>query len=271
MTVSTFRNALRLAALGASMALAACGGGDDASPAPAPAPAPAPSPAPTPAPPAGSNDPKEAAGFWSGRVDAQTIASAVFLPEGQAWTVFQTSAGATTLARGTVTVAFPAVSVSGTRYTLGANAATSPYNLAGTVAPRSTLGVSATGGPTATPAYSLAYNAAYETPAKASDVTGRWVATFAGGTVRLTMDVSDSGALSGDSTSGCRYSGSLVPHPAQIAVYRLSLAETCPPAAGTTGTGSYAGIATLNEARTTLSAAFTSPDGSAGGVFSAGR
>ena len=63
------------------------------------------------------------------------------------------------------------------------------------------------------------------------------------------------------------YSGSVVPHPAAIAVFNLSLTETC---AGTPAQ-QFAGIATLNEARTQLSAAFTTPNLSAGGLFLATR
>ena len=52
-----------------------------------------------------------------------------------------------------------------------------------------------------------------------------------------------------------------------IAVFRLALAERC----GSLPEVGYAGIVTLNEARTVLSAAYTATAGSTAGLFQATR
>lgn len=243
-------NALRLlfcATLAA--AAAACGGGGDEGPAAPPPPAPA--------------QPAAAVqGFWSGRVDAQTTVSAVVLPEGPVMAVFQTGA-LTTLVMGTATVAEPTFSIAGRSYNLSTSARGS-YAASGTVVPRTALNVAASG---SVPAYSLAYNRAYETPASLPDAVGRWRASFSGGTLVLTLDVAANGAITGSNTSGCSYGGTLVPHAGNVAVFGLQLTEAC---AGVPAVP-LSGIATLNEARTVLAAAFASPDGANANAFQAVR
>lgn len=207
-------------------------------------------------------DPAAAQGFWSGQIDAQTTVSAVLLPDGSAWNVVRSGPTATVLARGTTTVLGNAFTVMGQGYNL-AGGVPGPYMINGTLASKATLTVSGQASTT----YTLAYNKFYETPARLSDVAGRWNASFGSGSVQLALDFSATGTLSGSSSTGCSYSGSVVPHPASIAVFNLNLAETCPG----TPAQQFAGIATLNEARTQLSAAFTTPSQSAGGLFLATR
>ncbi|RYF39547.1 MAG: hypothetical protein EOO25_14750 [Comamonadaceae bacterium] len=208
-------------------------------------------------------DPSAAQGFWSGQVNAQTTASAVLLPDGTAWNVLRTGSAISALVRGTTTVSGSAFSITGQSFNV-TGGAPSGYSISGTLAPKATLMVAAS---QAAAGYTLAYNTSYETPARLSDVAGRWNASFGGGSVQLALDFSAAGALTGSSSTGCTYSGSVAPHPAGVAVFNLSLAETC---AGTPAQ-QFAGIATLNEARTLLSAAFTTPSLSAGGLFQATR
>jgi hypothetical protein len=85
--------------------------------------------------------------------------------------------------------------------------------------------------------------------ATAADAAGSWKASV--GAVDLTWSLSDTGALSGSSTSGCSYSGSSAA-PAAITLYRVSFTETC---SGTTA--SFAGIATLNTEKTRLTVTAT--------------
>jgi len=215
-------------------------------------------------PPPVPSDPAAAQGFWSGQVNAQTTASAILLPDGTAWNVLRTGDVINSLVRGTTTVSGSAFSISGQSFNVGSGGAPAAYSISGTLVPKATLTVAAAQG---TSGYTLAYNKFYETPARLSDVAGRWNASFGGGALQLALDFSAAGALSGSSSTGCTYSGSLVPHPAAIAVFNLSLTETC---AGTPAQ-QFVGIATLNEARTQLSAAFTTPNLSAGGLFQARR
>lgn len=215
-------------------------------------------------PPPPSSDASAAQGFWSGAVNAQTTASAVLLPDGTAWNVLRTGSAVTALVRGTTTVSGSSFSVTGLSFNPAGTGAPTSYAISGTVAPKATLTVAAAGGAAG---YTLSYNKFYETAAKLSDIAGRWNASFGGGSLQLALDFSAAGALTGTSTSGCTYTGSVTPHPAAVAVFNLTLAETC------TGGASqqFSGIVTLNEARTTLSAAFTTASLSAGGLFQATR
>ncbi len=318
--MTQLKNTLKLVQLSALLALVACGGGSDspapapvvappapaasapapaasapapAASAPAPAasaPAPAASaPAPAasaPAPaasapaPAPTTDPKAAAGFWSGRVDAQTTASAVFLPEGQAWTVLQTGtttvAGTSTistLARGTVSVVNQAVTVAGQAYQFASTGTTTrTYGITGGFVPKTSLTVPTVTFPgpstqTPIPGYVLTYNPSFDTAATQGTVAGRWNASFGAGAIRLTLDISATGAITGTSTAGCTYTGSAALHPANIAVFNLTLTEACVAQAART----YSGIATLNDLRTTLSAAYLTADGTLAGIFAATR
>jgi hypothetical protein len=242
-----------------AVAVAACGsgssGGAAATAAPAPAPSPAPAPAPAPAPSA-----SPAQGFWGGAVDAQTSVSTVVLPEGQVYEVFQ-AGSSTTLVVGAVTVdAKSAFSISGRSYSLGTSV-NGAYAASGTVAPKGTLNVAASG---ATAAYSLTYGNAYESPASLADATGHWNTSFAGGTLTVGLDIASTGSITGSSSSGCTYSGNLLPHAGGVAVFDLQLNEACPGSVT-----SLSGIATLNAGKTVLSAAFVSSDQSAANVFQA--
>lgn len=208
-------------------------------------------------------DGRPAQGFWSAQVDAQTTIAAIYLPDGVSWTVTQGSAGATTMARGTLSLGTGTFGVSGQSYNLATDVA-SPYSISGTLAEKATLTVAASGG---MPGYTMNYNKAYETAASAADVTGRWTATRGGGTVRITLDVAANGALGGSTTNGCTYAGTLAPHPAGIAVFNLAMTESC---VGQTAR-TLAGIGTVNAARTGLSLAFTTTDLTQGSVIQATR
>jgi hypothetical protein len=210
------------------------------------------------------SDTSSAQGFWSGAVNAQTTASAVLLPDGTAWNVLRSGTAVTALVRGTTSVSGTAFSVTGVSFNPAGTGAPGSYSISGTLAPKASLAVAAAGGAAG---YTLTYNKSYETPARQADIAGRWNASFGGGSLQLALDFSAAGALTGTSSSGCTYTGSAVPHPASVAVFNLNLTEACTGAASQ----SYTGIVTLNEARTVLSAAFTTPSLSAGGLFQATR
>jgi hypothetical protein len=207
-------------------------------------------------------------------VDGQNTASTIFLPEGQAWTVLQntsipaSSTGAsvvtTTLARGSITVSNNTIAVTGPSYTFSSPATVGTYALTGTFVPKTSISVPAqTSGATPTPAFTWAYNAAFDTPAKLSDAVGRWNTSFASGAIKVTLDFTALGAITGTSTTGCTYTGSVVPHPAGIAVFNLTLNEACLNQASR----SYSGITTVNAAGTSLSAAYTTADGALAGLL----
>ena len=239
-------------------AASGCGSGGGGGGAPAPAPVPTPPPAPAPAPGiAGA-----AQGFWSGQPNAQTFVSSVILAEGPVMQVSQT-AGLTTLVIGTVNTQDANFSVTGRSYNLNTGVQ-SAYAASGTVVPKGTLTFAPAAG---APGYALAYSSAYETPANLADVTGRWRASFSGGTLVLTLDVASSGAITGSNTSGCNYSGSLAPHAGGVAVYDLRLTEACSNVAAV----QFTGIATLYANKTILSAGFATNDLSTANAFQATR
>ena len=174
----------------------------------------------------------------------------------------------TTLARGSITVSNNTIAVTGPSYTFSSSVVLGTYTLAGTFVPKTSISVpaqtsSAAPAPAFTPAFTWAYNAAFETPARLSDAAGRWSSSFAQGAIRVTLDFSALGAITGSSTTGCTYSGGVVPHPAGIAVFNLTLIEACLNQASR----SYSGIATVNAAAGSLSAAYTTADGALAGLL----
>ncbi|MBX3656919.1 MAG: hypothetical protein KF740_00640 [Ramlibacter sp.] len=202
-------------------------------------------------------------GFWSGPVDAQTTALAVYLAEGPVWTIVQTGTATTALVVGTSTVSGSAFAVAGRNFNL-ASGATSSFSISGSVVPRGTLSVAAAG---TAPAYALVYNKAYESPAQLADISGAWRATFNGGSVVLTLNISGAGVLTGSTNTGCSYTGSVAPHAGGVAVFDLALTESCVGSA----IQQFAGITTLNAARTVLSAAFATSNLSGASAFQATR
>jgi hypothetical protein len=232
----------------AAAVLAACGGGGGGGSS-------APPPPPT-----------SIQGFWSGRVDASLSTSAVILDNGDVWLVFQatdavgTPVSITGMARAAMTVTGSSYTGAGSNYDLTANPP-SNISLAGTATAKTSLvGSYTTGG--ATKNVRLAYNASYETPANLADVTGHWTGTFGSSASSLGLDVAATGSLTGSSTTGCSYTGTLIPHAGNVAVFDLALTETC------LGTAVILqGITTINAAKTLLFLAFTTVDKSRGGLF----
>jgi hypothetical protein len=82
-----------------------------------------------------------------------------------------------------------------------------------------------------------------------ADAAGTWKASA--GAIDITWTVTDTGTLSGSSTSGCTYSGNTTT-PTNIALYWVSFTETC---SGTTS--SFSGIASLSAAKTQLTVTAT--------------
>lgn len=82
-----------------------------------------------------------------------------------------------------------------------------------------------------------------------ADAVGTWKASA--GAVDVTWTLSGTGALSGSSTSGCRYSGSATT-PTAVKLYRISFTETCSATSNV-----FAGIASLNTEGTRLTVVTT--------------
>lgn len=109
----------------------------------------------------------------------------------------------------------------------------------------------------------LSYNSRYDTAARTADAVGIWQGTYSGGSKVMTITVAQDGAVTGSSSTGCTYNGVLQPRAADPAVFDLAFTERCQAVVT-----ALSGIATVNEAKTSLFWAFTTVDRTAGGVFS---
>ncbi len=264
-SISGWKSLQRVSMLVAcTAALAACGGGGgggDEVAAPAPPPAPAPAPV---APLAVSQ------GFWTGAVtngpETSTRASTVIMPDGTAWVAHETTTAVTGISKVTLSgtpVNSTTATYTGTGdyYSLTGSArqaltATATASTAGTLTGTTAI----TGNPAGT--FNWTSVAGYTTAATAADVTGKWSGTAGGNVVQVTWTVTAAGSLSGSSTTGCTYNGTLKPTSAPVAVYDFSITEDC---AGTAK--AMLGIATLNNGKTALRVVFTADSNVTGGLF----
>lgn len=253
MTKTKTKTLKNCAAMALTLALAACGGGGGGggdgggvggSPPPPSPPAPPPPPALT---------VSSLQGLWQGTLGATTEASAVVLPDGQAWLVLNEDSGVR-LVKATLGVVGSSFSGSGTSYLLGAGTATSVTIGANAVTAGSSLAGTLVSG--ASQSYTLAYQARYDAAATLADYAGDWQGTLGPGTVN--WSVSSGGVLSGTRTTGCTYTGVVSLRAEAKAVVDVSLTEDCAGALT-----SLAGVATLNADKTRASLALTTGDASA--------
>lgn len=105
----------------------------------------------------------------------------------------------------------------------------------------------------------LAQTDALTAAAVQADAAGTWKATAGGNAQTVTWTVAASGAVSGQSTTGCTYAGSLAAM-GNASAYTASVKEACSDGVTT----QYNGIATLNPAKNALSMVATSADESVG-------
>ncbi|HIJ88941.1 MAG TPA: hypothetical protein HPP97_14880 [Desulfuromonadales bacterium] len=201
----------------------------------------------------------EIKGFWS---DAAGANSAIVLANGDSWTMSLNSGGAvTSFSRLQSTKTGTSFSSVGTRYLLQTGT-TEAATAAGTFKPKLTLTGKLT---TASESidFVFAYNTRYDTPALLADAVGSWTGTFNNGTSSRTMNIATNGALTGTSTTGCSYLGTVSPRSADPAVFDVNYTETCVVGAPTI----LNGIATLNGAKTGISIPATTIDKSSGALF----
>jgi hypothetical protein len=261
---STIRRTLRACALSAACAgmLAACGGGGGGGDA-----------APVVVPPTLVNVSAVTQGFWSGSVtngpEASTRASAIIMPDLTAWIAFETTTAVVGVSKMAVTGTAVSettanISGSGSYYSLTGSArqsATSTGTVTSAGAINATTAVGATNG-------SLAWTtqAGYTTPATAANATGTFTGNLGGGAVSVTWTITGAGTVTGTSTTGCQYAGTLKPNAAAIAVYDVAVSEDC------NGTvRALAGISTFRAAAgivpASLRVIFTADAGATGGLL----
>jgi hypothetical protein len=259
----------RLKSLQLAFALAACtvtlvacggGGGDPGATAPPPPP-----PAPV------LVDPAVAMrGFWSGNVttapDGATRASAVVMPDGTGWVVLESNTAPVAVARIPFTGAAlndtdATVSGGGSYYRLS-DGAKSAVSASGTASTKGTFKGNATVTGNAASAFDWVSTAGFTTAAQQADVVGTWNGTAGSGAVQVTWIISTAGAVTGSSSTGCGYAGTVKPSTG-TAVYDVNVTEDC---AGTVR--AMNGIATLVANKTSLRVVFTAEAGASAGLFS---
>ena len=195
-----------------------------------------------------------AQGFWSGSLAGGTTLNAastqaVLLPDGTAWMVLLSSAGAPTgMVKASLAVAGTGYVGSGHVYTLATGAAGSA-TMTGTAQAGSRLDATLTtaGATTTTGATGLAFSNAYYTAATAADVAGNWSASASSGALRVNWTVAAGGALSGISSTGCTWTGSFANRTGGTAVLDFSATETC---AGVSTV--YSGVAVPNSTKSAV-------------------
>jgi|GEM_PF-2738745 len=250
---------LSFALVACTAALAACGGGGSSSES-----------APPPAPPVLVDPAVAMRGFWSGAVtsapDGTTRASAVVMPDGTGWVVLESNTAPTAIAR----IPLSGTAVDDKSATISGNGAyyrmsdgtKSALSATGTASTAGTFKGTATVGGNAASSFDWASVAGFSTAAQQADVAATWHGTAGTGTVTLNWSISAAGAVTGSSSTGCSYSGTVTPA-SNTAVYNLAVSEDCQ---GTVK--ALSGIATLASSKTALRAVFTTDSGAAAGLFS---
>jgi hypothetical protein len=230
-----------LVLLGAT--LTACGDGSSYNPTSTPTPTPTPTPAPTLA---------DLQGFWNTTLNETIGVGAVILPDGQAWLDYGSSNGINALAQ--VSLSINGNTYTGTgKYYNPLTGAVQDYSVSGTIKAAevgATLVNSITVGTDTPITATWTYVNTYATAATQSSIQGHW--TGALNLHRLSWDIDVAGGLTGTSTTGCSYSGTIKPDANPVAVFDVAIAESC---AGISKT--LAGIATVNEARNGMFVAYT--------------
>ena len=203
-----------------------------------------------------------AKGFWGGTAGTVTT-SAIVLANGDAWLVFSESGVISRFARLQVAASGTNFSSStGSQYLLQSNTKETAA-ATGTFSEKSTLSAVMTATSGTTTLTNLAFNPRYETAALQADATGSWTGSFGGNSSSRTMIIAATGALTGTSTTGCSYGGTMLPRPADPALFDVNVTETCVVGSPTV----LSGIATVNAAKTTLSLAVTTTDKARGALF----
>jgi hypothetical protein len=210
-------------------------------------------------------------GYWTGSVSnsgaalgGATKARAVVLEDGTAWVFLHDGSQVSEPLLGLATASVHAVqdsfSGSGKRYP-ASGASVADLTATGSAPTGNSFTVNVTSGG-ASSALALTYDNAYETDAVQSDVVGTWHFTKAGGTIVADWSVDGAGVLSGTSTLGCTYSGTLRPRNTTTAVFAASVTESC-----TGSTKVLSGICRLNSTKAFLTFGLTTAGGAEAEAF----
>ena len=191
------------------------------------------------------------AGFWS-----ETNSAAIVLANGDAWVVPHDLAN---FSRIQLTTSGQSFTGTGTTYALDGSGSTSVANKSGTFVEKSSIT-----GLVSTP---LSYNSAYETAVPLSNAVGSWQGSYNNGTSTVTLAVAaTTGAITGSSSTGCSYAGTLQTRATDPSVYDVSYAETCGVSPSQT-TVNLSGIGVVSPDKTALTIVATTADKTKGTLF----
>jgi hypothetical protein len=213
----------------------------------------------------------DAQGFWSAGAGVSTgadvTANAVILPNGDAWIAYREGSRVTALARATLQLDGNNYKSSGKYYPLPndqPNFSPENYSFSGSLTPGqgSPLNNSVSIGSGAASPMTWSYHAAYKIAATQASVQGDWSGEGGSGSVRLDWKIDADGNLSGSSTTGCGYSGTVRPNANPVAVFDAVISETC-----NTGERIFNGIATLNANQNSMTVLYTTDSGNRGGML----
>lgn len=206
-----------------------------------------------------------AQGFWGVTPSDTTSVSAVILPNGQFWVIYQNVNAVSAFANGNLSLKGKTYTGVGKHYSLPGGIVNT-FNISANLEEDNSFIKSSTIfnntttiGTTLPFTQSWAYNKTYENAVSQASVQGRWSGEQ--GAVSLVWDIDSAGKIAGTSTTGCTYIGTINPNANRVAVLDAIITESC---AGSLKT--LNGIALLNTTRTGLSVAYTSQAGSQGGV-----
>jgi len=200
-------------------------------------------------------------GFWSGSQGTGT-SSTIVLASGETWMVSLDSSNViTSFAHLQTLTSAASFSSSGTQYLLQTGT-TETASVAGTYKNKASISGTSTA-PSGSASLNLTYNPRYESTAQVADAVGSWTGTFGGASSSRTIIVAATGTLTGTSTTGCGYMGTLLPRNSDPAVFDVNFTETC--VVGTPKV--FSGIATVNEAKTALFITAATSDKTGGAIF----
>ncbi len=185
----------KIAAIGLTAVLAACGGGGDSAPTAIPTPVPA----------------VTAEGFWEGSPSTGVSVALAVLENGETWGVYTSGSSIVGALYGNTASSGTTLSGSGKEFNLPSRAVTSG-TYTGTFAAKSSIILTSSSGST----FSGAYKAAYDQPTSLAAVAGTFAGTGVSGgssVQSISVTISSSGAITVPSSLGCSATGTTTLRP----------------------------------------------------------
>lgn len=185
----------KIAAIGLTAVLTACGGGGDSAPIAAPTPVPA----------------VTAEGFWEGSASTGATVALAVLENGETWGVYTTAGSIVGALYGNTSSSGTTLSGSGKDFNIPSRTVASG-TFAGTFAAKSSINVTSSSGST----FSGAYKTAYDQPTTLTALAGTFSGTGVSGgspVQSISVTVSSSGAITVPSSLGCSATGTAAMRP----------------------------------------------------------